>query len=428
MFSTDSTKRFFGSKLGWPVLLLFLALHSFAQTYRAQLPIPATTDPPGGHISILSTHPAYNYQLPSVPLNEARFFTLIGGIMVIPKGDREELYIDRNNNGDLTDDGEPLSFLYSASEMVVQLPNGTHFHDSLFYVIQRKPYEPDSILHPMLDREGNLVSVVAKFWARMLSDTAFNGHRGTFYFTHALDLRRGTIGIDGKMVDIGVALRGEESSFGDSKNILLVDRNGDHILNPEDVTEVCKLNDVFTLFGKNYKVAELDARGAWLELERTTAMPTLHYAKEHRRQIDQATTDVGSTVEVDSTLWSLILTSLDGDTIRLRDYRGSYLLLDFWGEWCKPCVEEIPDLVQAYSRFAQRPLRIVGFIRLKSLTLARHMIKEKNIAWPQVPLTDQLANYFQVQTYPTYVLILPDGRTSIRMALVNIRFLTKHLR
>ncbi len=43
--------------------------------------------------------------------------------------------------------------------------------------------------------------------------------------------------------------------------------------------------------------------------------------------------------------------TLSGETVRLADYRGKYVLLDFWATWCTPCLKEIPNLKAVYDKF-----------------------------------------------------------------------------
>ena len=54
------------------------------------------------------------------------------------------------------------------------------------------------------------------------------------------------------------------------------------------------------------------------------------------------------------------LETLDGDTVRLSDYRGQVVVLNFWATWCPPCRREIPDLMRLQDRFGDRGLRVVG--------------------------------------------------------------------
>ena len=57
---------------------------------------------------------------------------------------------------------------------------------------------------------------------------------------------------------------------------------------------------------------------------------------------------------------NLSLKDINGKTIRLSDFRGKVLLVNFWATWCVPCRAEIPDLVKYQRRYRARGLRILG--------------------------------------------------------------------
>jgi peroxiredoxin len=54
------------------------------------------------------------------------------------------------------------------------------------------------------------------------------------------------------------------------------------------------------------------------------------------------------------------LQSLDGKTVRLSDYRGKAVLLNFWATWCAPCKIEMPWFVELQKQYAPEGLQIVG--------------------------------------------------------------------
>ena len=52
--------------------------------------------------------------------------------------------------------------------------------------------------------------------------------------------------------------------------------------------------------------------------------------------------------------------SLDGATVTLSDLKGKVVLINFWGTWCAPCLQEIPELVRLSHQFRQRGLEVLG--------------------------------------------------------------------
>jgi thiol-disulfide isomerase/thioredoxin len=57
---------------------------------------------------------------------------------------------------------------------------------------------------------------------------------------------------------------------------------------------------------------------------------------------------------------ALALKSVEGRSVRLSDYKGKVVLLNFWATWCPPCRAEMPDLVKMQHDYAKRGLQIVG--------------------------------------------------------------------
>ncbi|HLL13463.1 MAG TPA: TlpA disulfide reductase family protein [Pyrinomonadaceae bacterium] len=56
----------------------------------------------------------------------------------------------------------------------------------------------------------------------------------------------------------------------------------------------------------------------------------------------------------------LTLKSIEGKTVRLSDYRGKVVLINFWATWCPPCGAEIPDLVRLQKEYGKEGLQIIG--------------------------------------------------------------------
>ncbi len=111
----------------------------------------------------------------------------------------------------------------------------------------------------------------------------------------------------------------------------------------------------------------------------------------------------------------------EGRRVRAEDFRGRYLLLDFWPSWCAPCVKQFDTIKKTLAAYAGRPFSVLG-INLDSgsaLDTARKIIAEKALPWPQVlpdrgyflPLYQALGRLPERQgSFPLYVLVGPDGR------------------
>jgi peroxiredoxin len=55
-----------------------------------------------------------------------------------------------------------------------------------------------------------------------------------------------------------------------------------------------------------------------------------------------------------------VLKDLQGKDVKLADYKGKVLILNFWATWCPPCRAEIPDFVEAYAANKDKGLEILG--------------------------------------------------------------------
>lgn len=99
---------------------------------------------------------------------------------------------------------------------------------------------------------------------------------------------------------------------------------------------------------------------------------------------------------------------------RLSEFRGKYILLDVWGFWCPPCREELPYIREAYRRYGNRNLEVVG---LNTDPFPPDQIKkimsENGMTWTQGQLEsifDLLNKQLRIESFPTTFLIAPDGK------------------
>ena len=78
----------------------------------------------------------------------------------------------------------------------------------------------------------------------------------------------------------------------------------------------------------------------------------------------EATVGAGCPVDAKPANMSFTLKDLKGDNIRLADYKGKIVFLNFWATWCVPCKAEIPVLVELQDRYKADGLEVVGVLTL----------------------------------------------------------------
>jgi peroxiredoxin len=100
---------------------------------------------------------------------------------------------------------------------------------------------------------------------------------------------------------------------------------------------------------------------------------------------------------------------LNGKTISLGDYSGKFVFIDFWGSWCAPCRQEIPNIKKLYSSLSRDKLEIIGLAQDDEKNL-RNYIEEQKIEYPNALASKELLAKYGISRFPTSFLINPKGK------------------
>jgi thiol-disulfide isomerase/thioredoxin len=75
---------------------------------------------------------------------------------------------------------------------------------------------------------------------------------------------------------------------------------------------------------------------------------------------------------------------LDGTRIDTGAWAGDVILVDFWGMWCVPCHEAMPELKRLEDKYKDKGLRVVGVFSDYQLEKGTAWLAEKGFTWPQI--------------------------------------------
>ncbi|MCW8841608.1 MAG: TlpA family protein disulfide reductase [Gammaproteobacteria bacterium] len=102
---------------------------------------------------------------------------------------------------------------------------------------------------------------------------------------------------------------------------------------------------------------------------------------------------------------------IHGETVDFEDYRGKWVVVNYWATWCPPCLEEIPELIHFHERHKNDTAVVVGFnMEEKSPELLSEFVEENMMTYPVVPMSDDLALVGDVPGLPTTYLLDPTGK------------------
>jgi thiol-disulfide isomerase/thioredoxin len=227
-------------------------------------------------------------------------------------------------------------------------------------------------------------------------------------------LTYGTLELDGRPVKFALGLDGRDGAPHTTRGRQYVDTDGDGLFDTDDRSwEYAVVGETGTNAAPIFRVGAAFVSLQSIDLARHRAVFVRRTRDEYLR----------FELRVGDVLPDFSFVDLQGRPRHLSDARGKFVLLDFWGTWCGPCIAEMPYLKAAYDKYRSRGLEIIGMDSERpnvtpkdfaaGLERLSAFVADHEIPWIEARDESIKALYeqrFVIRGWPTLVLIDPDGR------------------
>lgn len=151
--------------------------------------------------------------------------------------------------------------------------------------------------------------------------------------------------------------------------------------------------------------------GKELENQLSELDTTLHKFDTYKELAERV--DILSKCAIGKKAPNFTLEDTTGKPVSLNDFRGNYLLLDFWASWCGPCRRENPNVVKMYKKFNDKGFEVLGVSLDSKRDKWLKAIEEDNLTWTHVSelkgWDSKAGKLYGVMSIPHTVLINKEG-------------------
>ena len=289
------------------------------------------------------------------------------------------IYVDHNQNLDFTDDGSPLALNGINDSIIISYHNSSNtktiFRQSIQFATYRDQQNKNVVEQFYLNHENGRKNefLESKYWL-------------TRYSYNNLTTK---VILYGDTIQIGISDWNINGSYNDNyQDRVLTAENEFNWITSSLVRGgyIYKDNTIIELKNRYYKILNIEKDGKFLVLQETKEKPEM--------------------IQVGDEVPNLLIKLIDGSEKNLHDLLdpNKYTLLDFWGTWCKPCVEQTPKLLKLDSLYGSK-LNIIALNHNDKKKKIKAYIAKNNIPWINGYSDKDLHKTFLVDGWPFLVLI-----------------------
>ena len=111
-------------------------------------------------------------------------------------------------------------------------------------------------------------------------------------------------------------------------------------------------------------------------------------------------------------VYNFTLDDIDGKPVSVADFKGKYVLLDFWASWCHNCREANPFLLKAYNEYKDKGFTIISVASFDLDDRWKKAVADDHLPWTQLAdfkKKNEVASYYGITGVPYTLLIDPQG-------------------